>query len=240
MNIIGSYHLFLVFTLSIVVNAFRVFPVIPKALSASSSVTPFRHQQKLQMAAAEFNWAKTEEELKTKMKKCLDSVQTNFAALRPNQVNPSMVDKVSLEADGKLTPLSQIARISGSGQTLQIEPYDRGMFKDIEKALIKCPQLKDLTPNNDGTTIYINLPPLTEERRKEYVKIAKGMAEEGKVALRNIRRDFVDKVKSGEKAKSLSKDSSKTYQEDIQKVTDEYTKKIDTLAKTKEKDLLKV
>jgi ribosome recycling factor len=98
----------------------------------------------------------------------------------------------------------------------------------------------NLTPNNDGNVIRINIPPLTEERRKELVKQAKTISEEGKVAIRNVRRDFVDKIKVAEKDKEISKDDSKGFQDDLQKLTDDFIKKLDTLLKNKEKDLLKI
>ena len=119
-----------------------------------------------------------------------------------------------------------------------IQPYDKGSMGQIEKAI----QMSDvgLTPNNDGNVIRLNIPPLTEERRKELVKLAGKMAEEGKVAIRNIRRDAIDEVRKQEKNSDISEDESRGLQDDIQKVTDEFTKKIDELLAAKEKDIMTV
>lgn len=135
--------------------------------------------------------------------------------------------------------MSQVARVSSSGsQQLVIEPFDKSVAKDIEKAISKADL--NLTPNNDGNVIRINIPPLTEDRRKDLAKQAKTISEDGKVAIRNVRRDFVDKIKLAEKDKSISKDDSKGFQDDLQKLTDDFIKKLDTLLKNKEKDLLKI
>ena len=121
---------------------------------------------------------------------------------------------------------------------IMIQPYDKGSMGQIEKAI----QMSDvgLTPNNDGQVIRLNIPPLTEERRKDLVKLASKMAEEGKVAIRNIRRDAIDDVRKQEKNSDISKDESRDLQDDIQKVTDKFTNKIDDLLKSKETDIMTV
>lgn len=140
---------------------------------------------------------------------------------------------------GVETPLNQLASIStNSTSTLVVEPYDKSSIADVERALMESDI--GITPTNDGACIRLTVPPLTEERRKQLVKQVKAMAEDGRVALRNIRRDAVDKLKKLEKKKELSEDESKTLQSDIQKLTDKNVKEIDSLLKKKEADIMKV
>lgn len=227
-----------ILVLSFSSSAFRISPVAHFGRSLNVNVN---RQKLLKLSmAAQFDWDTTEEQCTEKMKKCLESVQQNFGTIRTSGANPAMLDKIMVELNGKSKPLKEFARISASAQTIIVDPYEKNMIKDIEKALQKSAQLNNIVPNTDGNVVYLNLPPITEERRKEFVKVAKGMAEDGKVAMRNVRRDFVDKVKASEKSKAISKDSSKTYQDEIQKITDDYVKKIETALKNKEKDLMKV
>ena len=190
------------------------------------------------MAAAEYNFKDTKKTLEERMKKSLDSMQQQYNTLRAGGANPSMLDRVMVDYFGTMTPLNQVARVAASGsQQLVIEPFDKSLCKDIEKSITMADL--NLTPTNDGSgVIRINVPPLTEDRRKQLVKQAKTMAEDGKVAIRNIRRDAVDVIKKAEKDAGLSKDSSKEYQDSVQKITDEFIKKLDTMVKTKEKDLM--
>ena len=190
------------------------------------------------MAAAEYNFKDTKKTLEERMKKSLDSMQQQYNTLRAGGANPSMLDRVMVDYFGTMTPLNQVARVAASGsQQLVIEPFDKSLCKDIEKSITMADL--NLTPTNDGSGIVrINVPPLTEDRRKQLVKQAKTMAEDGKVAIRNIRRDAVDVIKKAEKDAGLSKDSSKEYQDSVQKITDEFIKKLDTMVKTKEKDLM--
>lgn len=137
------------------------------------------------------------------------------------------------------TPLNQLATISVSGtSTLVVEPYDKSSIADVERSLMESDI--GITPTNDGSCIRLTVPPLTEERRKQLAKQVKAMAEDGRVALRNIRRDAVDKLKKLEKKKELGEDESKTLQSDIQKLTDKNVKQIDNLLKKKEADIMKV
>lgn len=140
---------------------------------------------------------------------------------------------------GAETPLKSLANISTpDATTLMIQPFDKGSISLLEKAI----SMSDigLTPNNDGQIIRLNIPPLTAERRQEFVKIASKYAEEGKVAIRNIRRDAIDKVRKQEKASEISEDESRDLQDEIQKVTDKYTAKIDDILKVKEKELTNI
>lgn len=140
---------------------------------------------------------------------------------------------------GADTPLNSLATVSvSSAQQLTIQPFDKGSSGDIEKAIIESDL--GLTPNNNGDLIRINIPSLTEERRKEMVKLCKSMGEEAKVSVRNARRDGVEKVKKLEKAKEISEDNKKDGEESMQKLADSYVKKVDELCKKKEEDVLKV
>jgi ribosome recycling factor len=188
----------------------------------------------------EFNWKVTKKSSDDKMGKCLESIQQQFATVRAGGANPAILDRVMLDYYGTMTPLSQVARVASSGSTqLQVEPFEKALLKDIEKAITLSGL--NLTPTNDGSGILrINIPPLTEDRRKELAKQAKVICEDGKVAIRNVRRDFVDKIKAAEKDKSISKDDSKGFQDDLQKLTDGFVKKLDDMLKSKEKDLLKL
>lgn len=156
-----------------------------------------------------------------------------------------MVDPIVMIASlflfilGAETPLNQMATISvPSAQQLTVDPYDKSMCAEIEKAIIESSL--GLTPNNDGTVIRINIPALTEDRRKDMLKQCKAMGEEGKVAIRNIRRDGVDSVKKMEKDGAIGEDQCKDGQDEMQKLTDQKVKEIDTIVADKEKEVMKV
>lgn len=160
----------------------------------------------------EFDWAGMKEGTEDKMSKSVDTIISQFGTLRASGANPAILDRVMVEYYGSMTPLNQVARVGASGsQQLIVEPFDKTLLKEIEKAITMAEL--NLTPTNDGTgMIRINIPPLTEDRRKQLVKQAKTISEEGKVAVRNIRRDIVDKVKAAEKNKELGKDDAKAIQ----------------------------
>jgi ribosome recycling factor len=140
---------------------------------------------------------------------------------------------------GAPTPLNQIATISvPNSQQLSIDPFDKSSLKDIERAIVESDL--GMTPNNDGTVIRLNIPPITEDRRKELMKQCKALGEDGKVAIRNIRRDGVEAVKKMEKAGDVSEDASKGSQETIQKLTDKFVKAIDEIVAKKEKEVMTV
>ena len=188
----------------------------------------------------DFTWKDFRKGVDEKMKASLDACQGQMNTLRASGANPTMLDRVFVDYFGALTPLNQVASIGTNGANqLTIDPFDKSILGEVEKA-ISMSDL-NLNPQNDGTgLIRINVPQLTEERRKELVKQAKSVAEDGKVSVRNHRRDAVDKVKDLEKKSGITKDDSKAYQDDLQKLTDEYGKKIDAMFKAKETDLLKV
>jgi ribosome recycling factor len=182
---------------------------------------------------------KLTDELKEHMQKSVDKTQQDFNTIRTGRANTSLLDKVMVEYYGAQTPLKSLASITTpDATTLLIQPFDKGSMAQIEKAI----SLSDLglTPNNDGSVIRLNIPPLTSERRQEFVKLAGKYAEEGKVAIRNVRRDAIDKVKKQEKNKEISEDESHDLQDEIQKITDQYTAKIDQLLAEKDKELTKI
>ncbi|MGC8711762.1 MAG: ribosome recycling factor [Leptodesmis sp.] len=173
------------------------------------------------------------------MHKTVEATQRSFNTIRTGRANPSLLDRVMVEYYGSPTPLKSLASITTpDASTIAIQPFDRSSLNLIEKAI----QLSDLglTPNNDGSTIRINIPPLTSDRRKELVKMAAKFAEEGKVAIRNIRRDAVDSVRKQEKASEVSEDEARDLQDKIQKLTDKYIAKVDELLAEKEKDITTV
>ncbi len=181
----------------------------------------------------------TTQELKITMSKSVEAAQRNFNTIRTGRANTSLLDRISVEYYGTETPLKSLATISTpDSQTIAIQPFDLSSLAAIEKSIATS----DLgfTPNNDGKIIRINVPPLTEERRKEFCKLASKYAEEGKVALRNIRRDAIDKVKKSEKDGELSEDQSRDEQETIQKETDHFINDIDKKLSEKEAEILKV
>jgi ribosome recycling factor len=180
-----------------------------------------------------------EQEIQSSMNKSVEATQRNFNTIRTGRANASLLDRISVEYYGAETPIKSLASISTiDSQTISIQPFDISSLQTIEKAI----SISDLgiTPNNDGKVIRINVPPLTEERRKEFCKLASKYAEEGKVALRNIRRDAVDKEKKDEKEGVISKDVSRDNQLEIQKFTDKFISLIETKLSEKEKEILKV
>lgn len=178
-------------------------------------------------------------EIETRMKKSLESIENKLSSLRTGRPNVSMLDRVMVDYYGTPTPLNQVAGVSVAGsQSITVTPYDKAAFKDIEVAIMESDL--GIMPNNEGNMLRLNIPPLTEDRRKEMSKVSKGVGEDGKVALRNLRREAIDKVKKLEKDSKISKDESAESQERIQKLTDKYTSKTDEMCKTKEKEIMKV
>jgi len=178
-------------------------------------------------------------DLDASMRKSVEATQRTFNTIRTGRANASLLDKIQVEYYGAETPLKSLATITTpDSSTIQLQPFDGGSLGLIEKAI----SMSDLglTCNNDGKVIRINIPPLTEDRRKELCKLASKYAEEGKVALRNIRRDAIDKVKKQEKDGELSEDQSRDQQEQVQKLTDKYIAVIDKHLADKEADILKV
>ncbi|MBW4462638.1 MAG: ribosome recycling factor [Nodosilinea sp. WJT8-NPBG4] len=178
-------------------------------------------------------------ETEDQMQKSIRATQNNFNTIRTGRANSSLLDRIEIEYYGAQTPLKQMANISiPDSTTLMIQPYDASSLTTIEKAI----SLSDvgLTPNNDGRVIRLNIPPLTSERRKEFVKTAGKVAEEGRVAIRNQRRNGIDAVKKLEKASDISEDESRDAQDEIQKLTDKYIAQLDEALAAKEKDIMTV
>ncbi len=174
-----------------------------------------------------------------KMKKTVDATQHDFSTIRTGRATPSLVDGISVEYFGTPTPLPQLATISvPDSRQLLITPYDRSMTAAIEKA-IKNSDL-NINPVNDGVAVRLTIPPLTEDRRKEFVKILNKKSEEGRVSIRNIRRDVNDQFKALVKKSEASEDDSKRAQDGLQKLTDRYIVEIDKITKAKEAELLEV
>lgn len=173
------------------------------------------------------------------MQKAVESVLRSFNTIRTGRASTSLLDRITIDYYGTPTPLKSLANIgTPDSTTLTIQPFDRSSMGAIEKAI----SLSDigLTPNNDGSTIRLNIPQLTGERRKEFVKQAGKYAEEGKVSVRNIRRDAIDNVKKQEKAGEISEDESKDIQDKIQKLTDKYGAKVEQVLAEKEKEITTV
>lgn len=178
-------------------------------------------------------------DLESSMRKSVEATQRNFNTIRTGRANPSLLDKVVVEYYGAETALKSLATISTpDSQTIQIQPFDAGSVAQIEKAIAMSDL--GLTPNNDGKLIRINIPPLTEDRRKDLCKVAAKYAEEGKVALRNLRREAIDKIKKQEKDGDLSEDQSRDEQERVQKVTDRFIVELEKHLAQKEAEILKV
>mmetsp|Transcript_13363 Transcript_13363/g.27117 ORF Transcript_13363/g.27117 Transcript_13363/m.27117 type:complete len:190 (-) Transcript_13363:181-750(-) len=171
-----------------------------------------------------------------RMDKTLSNLAESLTTIRTGRANANMLDRVEADYYGAMTPISQMATISvPSSQQLQIAPFDKSSCTDIEKAIIYAGL--GFTPTNDGNVIRINIPTLTEERRKELLKQCKSIGEEAKVAVRNIRRDGVDSIKKMEKASDLGKDQALDGQDEIQKMTDEHIKMVDDAISKKEKEV---
>ena len=174
-----------------------------------------------------------------KMKKTVDATQHDFSTIRTGRATPTLLDSVTADYYGSPTPINQMANISvPEPRQLLITPYDRSTLAAIEKA-IKNSDI-NINPVNTGTALRLSIPPLTEERRKEFVKILNKKAEEGRVAVRNIRRDANDQAKALVKKGEASEDDSKRSQDALQKLTDRTIAEIDQIARAKEAELLEV
>ncbi|MCW3062580.1 MAG: frr [Capsulimonas sp.] len=178
-------------------------------------------------------------EAEQKMKKTVESTQSDFSTIRTGRANPTLLDGIMADYYGSPTPLNQLATISvPESRQLVITPYDRGAVAAIEKA-IKSSDI-NINPVNDGSSLRLSIPPLTEERRKEFVKVLNKKTEEGRVSIRNIRRDVNDQSKAMVKKNEASEDEAKRFQDQVQKLTDKYVAEVDHIAKLKEAELLEV
>ncbi len=175
----------------------------------------------------------------TRMAKSIDALRSELTKVRTGRASSALVDNLKVVYYGSEMPLSQVATVAVSdARTLSITPWEKGMIAAVEKAIYASDL--GLTPNTAGTVIRINLPPLTEERRRELSKHVHAEGENTKVAIRNVRRDAMQQVKELQKAKSISEDEERRAEEDIQKLTDKFVKEVDVVAKAKEDELMAV
>jgi len=174
-----------------------------------------------------------------KMKTTLKALKDEFNTIRTGRASAALFDKIRVDYYGQPTPLNQIATISiPEARLVVIQPWDKSTLNEIEKAIQKSEL--SVNPSNDGKVIRINIPPLTEERRKEFVKVARNIAEQSRVAIRNVRRDANEELKKLLKEGEISEDEEKKLAEEIQKLTDQYIKEINTLLEDKEKEIMEV
>lgn len=178
-------------------------------------------------------------EIEEKMNKRVDGFSSELKTIRAGRANAQVLDKVAIDYYGVQTPIAQVGSISSpEPRTLVIQPWDATVLKEIEKAILKSEV--GVTPQNDGKVIRLNFPPLTEERRKELVKLVKKYSEEAKVAVRNVRRDAMDDYKAKKKNGELTEDDLKEAEKDIQTLTDKFIKEVDDITAAKEKEILEV
>ena len=174
-----------------------------------------------------------------KMKKSIESVMSDFDTVRAGRANASVLNRISVDYYGTPTPIQQIASVSTpDARSLLIQPWDASVLKGIEKAILASDL--GLNPQNDGRTIRLIFPALTEERRRDLVKQVKKYGEEAKVAVRNIRRDAMDKFKAQKKKSEITEDDLKIIEKDLQKLTDDYIKEVERIADEKEKELMEI
>ena len=174
-----------------------------------------------------------------KMTKTLGALNHEFSAIRAGRANPAVLDKVTVDYYGTATPINQVAAIAVSeARILTITPWDASLMRPIEKAILTSDV--GINPTNDGRVMRLVFPAPTEERRKQLVKDALHLGEEGKIAVRNIRRDAMDKFKSMKKAGDLTEDDQQDLEEKIQKVTDKFTKEIDKICEAKTKEIMEI
>ena len=178
-------------------------------------------------------------EAEQRMKKAVEALQNEFNTLRTGRASPALFDKIRVEYYGNPTPLNQVATISApEARLVVIQPWDMSIIGDIEKAIQKSEL--SMNPSNDGKVIRISIPPLTEERRKEFVKIAKNMAEQSRVSIRNTRRDANDELKKAEKDGIISEDDLKRAEDEVQKLTDSYVAQVNDKLEEKEEEILEI
>jgi ribosome recycling factor len=173
------------------------------------------------------------------MDKSVDATRSKFGSVRTGRASPALLDRIVVDYYGAQTPLKQLATVSApEARLLTVQPYDKNSIKGIERAILESDV--GLTPNNDGSIIRLQVPELTEERRKQLVKVVRGLAEEGKVAIRNIRRDTMHDLRELRDAGEAGSDDEHRAEEALQRLTDEKVKELDALVKAKEEEILEV
>ncbi len=174
-----------------------------------------------------------------KMKKCLAATEREFSSVRAGRANATILDRITVDYYGTPTPINQLAQIATpDARSLLITPWDTSCTKEIEKAILASDL--GLTPQNDGKNIRLNFPQPTEERRKELTKQVSRLAEEGKVAVRNVRRDAMDKIKAMKKNNEMTEDEQKISEKEVQELADKYVKSLDAMAAEKSKEIMSV
>lgn len=174
-----------------------------------------------------------------RMKKTIGALHDEFNAIRTGRASPALLDKIRVDYYGQKTPLSQVATISvPEARLIVIQPWDRSLFNEIEKAILKSDL--GLNPSNDGKVLRIAIPPLTEQRRKELVKTARNVAEQSRIAVRNIRRDGLEELKKQQSAGGVPEDLLKKEETELQKLTDDYIAQIGKILEAKEKEIMEV
>lgn len=178
-------------------------------------------------------------EIETRMKKTIDALAYELSTIRAGRANASVLDKVTVEYYGTPTPINQVASISSpEPRILMVSPWDPSVLKALEKAILASDV--GITPVSDGKAIRLSFPPLTEERRRDLAKTVKKYAEECKVAVRNVRRDAMDKYKAAKKKSEITEDDLKIIEKDVQELVDKYVKEIDKVSAAKEKEIMEV
>jgi ribosome recycling factor len=173
------------------------------------------------------------------MEKSVDATRSKFGSVRTGRATPHLLDRINVDYYGAQTPLKQLATVSApEARLLTVQPYDKSSIKNIERAILESDV--GLTPNNDGQIIRLQVPELTEERRKELVKVVRHLAEEGRVAIRNIRRDVMHDLRELRDAGEAGSDDEHRAEEALQKLTDEKVKELDAVLKAKEEEILEV
>ena len=178
-------------------------------------------------------------EAKTRMRGAIQSLEEDLAGIRTGRANPALVEKMQVEYYGSPTPLQQLASIGvPEPRMLLIRPFDPSTLRDIERAILASDL--GLTPNSDGKAIRLSLPPLTEERRRELVKIVKNRVEDARVAIRNVRRDNIKDLRDFENEKMISEDDLKRGEQELQKITDDFIQDVNAIGERKETEVLEV
>lgn len=178
-------------------------------------------------------------EAEDKMKKSIEVLRDDLLSIRAGRANPALLDKITVEYYGQVTPLNQVAGISApEARLLVVQPWDQSLIPVIEKEILKSDL--GLNPSNDGKVVRLIIPQLTEERRRDLTKVVRKNGEETKVAIRNIRRVAIDEIKKLEKDKEMSEDERKVAEEKVQELTDKYVKEVDVVTKAKEDELMEI
>jgi ribosome recycling factor len=176
---------------------------------------------------------------KVNMQKTIDATRREFGAVRTGRATPALLERITVDYYGVQTPVNQVATVTAPDpRLLVVQPWDKKMIKEVERAILKSEL--GLTPSTDGTVVRLPIPSLTEERRRDLVKVVRKHAEEGRVAIRNIRRDHKEKLEQLEKSGEISEDDSRRAVDELQKLTDRYIKEIESLLSAKEAEIMEV